>query len=317
MLMVWYQVMNIVVLRRKKGCSGLVTLCHKKLAAVILIFGILLPATVFYTAYNMGVHYTIKHPDDLTVAVQAELDSQRLKLSEVTKKAEENLNALALRLGKLQAHVIRLDALGQRLTQMANLDKGEFDFESSPAQGGPVTESEFNDAMSVPDFIQSLNELSYQLDDRSKQLSVLETMLMTRNLQAEVMPAGRPVKRGWLSSYFGIRTDPFSGRRVHHSGVDFAGKLGSDVVAVAAGVVIYAGRRSGYGNLVEINHGNGYTTRYGHNLKNLVKVGDTIKKGQIIAKMGTTGRSTGPHVHFEVMRNGRAVNPKQYIHATR
>jgi len=148
-------------------------------------------------------------------------------------------------------------------------------------------------------------------------MSVLETLMMNRNLQAEVMPAGRPITRGWLSSYFGIRTDPFNGRRVHHKGVDFAGKMGSDVVSVAAGVVTYSGKRSGYGNLVEINHGNGYSTRYGHSSELLVKVGDTVKKGQKVAKMGTSGRSTGPHVHFEVLLNGRAVNPKKYIHASR
>jgi len=255
------------------------------------------------------------NPDDLTIAVQTELDAQRMELTAVTHKAEDNLNALALRLGKLQAHVIRLDALGGRLTHMAKLDKGEFDFTSSPAQGGPAAAT--GSPLQVPDFISALNGLSAQLDDRSKQLDVLETMLMTRNLQAEVMPTGRPVSRGWLSSYFGIRTDPFSGRRVHHSGVDFAGKLGSDVVAVAAGVVTYSAKRSGYGNLVEINHGNGYVTRYGHALKNLVSVGEAVKKGQVISKMGTTGRSTGPHVHFEVMVNGRAVNPKKYIHASR
>jgi len=169
----------------------------------------------------------------------------------------------------------------------------------------------------VPDFIKSLNELSAQMENRSQQLNVLETMLMSRNLQAEVMPTGRPITRGWLSSYFGIRTDPFTGRRVHHSGVDFAGKLGADVVSVAAGVVTFSSKRSGYGNLVEVNHGNGYVTRYGHNKENLVRVGETIKKGQVVAKMGTTGRSTGPHVHFEVMRNGRHVDPKRYIHASR
>jgi len=211
--------------------------------------------------------------------------------------------------------VIRLDALGQRLTNMAKLDNGEFDFENPPAQGGPEVHK--GDPLQVNDFVAALNDLSVQLDDRSKQLGVLETLIMNRNLQAEVMPTGRPVSRGWLSSYFGLRTDPFSGRRVHHSGVDFAGKLGSDVVAVAAGVVQYSGKRSGYGNLVEINHGNGYVTRYGHNLKNLVNVGQTIKKGEVIAKMGTTGRSTGPHVHFEVMVNDRAVDPKKYIHAAR
>jgi len=306
--------MNIVVLRRKKGCSGLVTLCQKKLAALVVGFFIMMPAVLMYAGYQVGVAHMEANPDDLTVAVQAELDSQRLVLSEVTHKAEDNLNALALRLGKLQAHVIRLDALGTRLTHMANLDKGEFDFESPPAQGGP--EATKGSPIQVPDFVSALNGLSAQLDDRSKQLDVLETMMMTRNLEAEVMPTGRPVSRGWLSSYFGLRTDPFSGRRVHHSGVDFAGKLGSDVVAVAAGVVQYSGRRSGYGNLVEINHGKGYVTRYGHNLKNLVEVGQTVKKGEVISKMGTTGRSTGPHVHFEVMVNGHKVNPKKYIHAS-
>jgi murein DD-endopeptidase MepM/ murein hydrolase activator NlpD len=245
------------------------------------------------------------------------MDVQRLKIDEVTKNAEDNMNALALRLGKLQAHVIRLDALGSRLTSMAKLDNGEFDFNQAPARGGPVSANDNSTEMTVPDFMSSLKELSSQLDDRTEQLSVLETMMMNRNLQAEVMPAGRPITRGWLSSYFGIRTDPFTGRRAHHSGIDFAGKMGSDVVAVAAGVVTYAADRSGYGKLVEINHGNGYATRYGHNSKLLVKVGDTVKKGQVISKMGSTGRSTGPHVHFEVLLNGRAVNPKQYIHASR
>jgi len=307
--------MNIVVLRRKKGCSGLVTLSHQKLAVVLTSFFVLLPAMLIYAGYQAGVAHMQANPDDLTVAVQTELDAQRLQLTQVTNKAEDNLNALALRLGKLQAHVIRLDALGGRLTHMAKLDKGEFNFTNPPAQGGPVATN--GSSLQVPDFIAALNGLSAQLDDRSQQLDVLETLLMTRNLQAEVMPTGRPVSRGWLSSYFGIRTDPFSGRRVHHSGVDFAGKLGSDVVAVAAGVVTYSAKRSGYGNLVEINHGNGYVTRYGHALKNLVSVGETVKKGQVISKMGTTGRSTGPHVHFEVMVNGRAVNPKKYIHASR
>lgn len=304
--------MNIVVLRRKKGCSSLVTLCHTKMVVLLTGFLVIL-GSMSYASYRLGIAHMQANPDDLTVAVQAEMDVQRNKLSEATRKAEDNLNALALRLGKLQAHVIRLDALGDRLTHMADLDKGEFDFASPPAQGGPSVAK--GSPIQVPDFISALNDLSAQLDDRSKQLDVLETMLMTRNLQAEVMPTGRPVSRGWLSSYFGIRTDPFSGRRVHHSGVDFAGKLGSDVVAVAAGVVTYSAKRSGYGNLVEINHGNGYVTRYGHNLKNLVTVGQTVKKGEVIAKMGTTGRSTGPHVHFEVMVDGRAVNPKKYIHA--
>lgn len=308
--------MNIVLLRKKKGCTGLVSLCPKQFSILLVSLLFVVPALLVYAGFQLGVAHMKANPDDLTMAVEAELDTQRIRLADVTRQTEENLNALALRLGKLQAHVIRLDALGQRLTSMAKLDKGEFDFENPPAQGGPVMDSA-SSAMQIPDFISSLNELSAQLEDRSQQLGVLETMLMTRNLQAEVMPTGRPVSRGWLSSYFGLRTDPFSGRRVHHAGIDFAGKLGSDVVSVAAGVVTFSGKRSGYGNLVEINHGNGYVTRYGHNLKNLVEVGQTIKKGEVIAKMGTTGRSTGPHVHFEVMVNGRHVDPKKYIQASR
>lgn len=294
----------------------MVSLCPKQFSVLLISILFVIPALLVYAGFQLGMAHMKANPDDLTMAVEAELDSQRVRLADVTRQTEENLNALALRLGMLQSHVIRLDALGQRLTSMAKLDKGEFDFENPPAQGGPVTEVAAS-PMQIPDFISALNELSAQLEDRSKQLSVLETMLMTRNLQAEVMPTGRPVSRGWLSSYFGLRTDPFSGRRVHHSGIDFAGKLGSDVVSVAAGVVTFSGKRSGYGNLVEINHGNGYVTRYGHNLKNLVAVGQAVKKGELIAKMGTTGRSTGPHVHFEVMVNGRHVDPKKYIHASR
>lgn len=309
--------MNIILLKRKKGSTGLVTLNKTKTAAVLLAVFVMLPATFLYSGYKLGIQYMQANPDDLTIAMQIEMDGQRLKIDEVTKNAEENMNALALRLGKLQAHVIRLDALGSRLTSMAKLDGGEFNFSQSPAQGGPVAASELSAEMQVPDFMTSLKNLSQQLDDRNQQLSVLETLMMNRNLQAEVMPAGRPITRGWLSSYFGIRTDPFNGRRVHHKGVDFAGKMGSDVVSVAAGVVTYSAKRSGYGNLVEINHGNGYSTRYGHSSELLVQVGDTVKKGQKVAKMGTSGRSTGPHVHFEVLLNGRAVNPKKYIHASR
>jgi len=309
--------MNIILLKRKKGSSGLVSLNKKKIVAVLVAVFAILPATFIYSGYKLGIHYMQANPDNLMVAMQTEMEAQRLKIDEVTKDAEENMNALALRLGKLQAHVIRLDALGSRLTTMAKLDNGEFDFNQSPAQGGPVSSYDNSSEMQITDFMASLKNLSSQLDDRNQQLTVLETMMMNRNLQAEVMPAGRPISRGWLSSYFGIRTDPFNGRRVHHSGVDFAGKMGSDVVSVAAGVVTYSGKRSGYGRLVEINHGNGYSTRYGHSSELLVKVGDTVKKGQVVAKMGTSGRSTGPHVHFEVLLNGRAVNPKKYIHASR
>ena len=126
-------------------------------------------------------------------------------------------------------------------------------------------------------------------------------------------PAGRPVQQGWLSSYYGWRTNPFGGNQQFHKGIDFAGKENSEIVAVGGGVVTYSGKRYGYGNLVEITHGNGYITRYGHNKKNLVREGETVKKGQAIALMGSTGRSTGPHVHFEVIKDGKKIDPAKFI----
>jgi murein DD-endopeptidase MepM/ murein hydrolase activator NlpD len=198
---------------------------------------------------------------------------------------------------------------------MANLDEGEFEFDSPPALGGPVSDTG-SEPVGLEDFVATLDELTRQLDHREQQLRVLENLLMNRNLQRQVLPAGRPVTGGWLSSHFGMRNDPFTGQRAHHGGIDFAGRAGSPVVAVAAGVVTYSGDRYGYGRMVEINHGNGYVTRYAHNRENIVRVGDPVKKGEHVALMGATGRATAPHVHFEVLYNGRVVDPLKYIRAT-
>jgi murein DD-endopeptidase MepM/ murein hydrolase activator NlpD len=212
----------------------------------------------------------------------------------------------------MNAHVIRLDALGRRLTQMAHLDKGEFNFDSAPAVGGP--ESLVDGALvSSPDISSMLDKLTSQIKDRERQLSVLESLISTRNLNRQIVPDGRPVMHGWISSYFGERTDPFNGRNAIHKGIDFAGPAGSEVIAVASGVVTYAKDRFGYGKTVEINHGNGFVTRYAHNQQTLVTPGDTVQKGQAIALIGSTGRSTGPHVHFEVLKNGRAVDPMSFV----
>lgn len=279
---------------------------------VLAFSAVLLLSTITVAGYWLGKEGIKYGPAALVEVWQNEMAKQRYEITSARQNAGENLDALAMRLGQLQSHIIRLDALGGRLTDMAHLDKGEFDFSGQPAQGGPAS-GESHGLVGVPNFIASLNKLAEQVESRAQQLGLLETMLMSRSLENQVMPAGRPIKSGWLSSYFGMRTDPFSGRQEHHKGIDFAGKLGSNVVAVASGVVTWAGRRYGYGKLVEINHGNGYSTRYGHNKEVRVAVGETVKKGQILALMGSTGRSTGPHVHFEVLRNGHAVDPMTYI----
>ena len=204
--------------------------------------------------------------------------------------------------------------MGQRLTEMADLDEGEFNFGELPARGGPEEPLQLGFS-SASEFLQELEQLSRELEDRQRQLNVIETLLMNRNVHDQVFPAGRPVTSGWTSSYFGDRRNPFNGRREFHKGIDFAGKQGSDIIAVAAGVVTRSGRYAGFGNLVEIDHGSGYATRYAHNHRNLVKLGDRVSKGQSIALMGSTGRSTGTHVHFEVLRDGKFVNPIRYIKA--
>ncbi len=277
-------------------------------------------AAIMGGGYYLGTQQATNtaSPDFMVSALQKELDKYSKAIEEVRLSTQDNMNALASRVGELKARVIRLDALGERLIEKAKLDKGEFDFDNSPAQGGPeVTGSSRTEAYAAPDLMKSLDELSARIERSSMQLTILESMLMNRDLHDEVYPAGRPIKKGWISSYFGYRTDPFTGRRARHEGIDLAGKKGSDVIAVASGVVTWAGKRYGYGNLVEINHGNGYVTRYGHNQSILVKVGDKVEKGQTIAKMGSTGRSTGPHVHFEVIRNGRKVDPMKYVRASR
>lgn len=247
-------------------------------------------------------------------ALSAELAESRQKIETAQRAAEDTLDALAIGLGRMNAHVIRLDALGQRLTEMAELEDGEFNFDAAPPIGGPL-EPEFSASGDVADIGDSLDVLATQLRDREKQLNVLENMLLDRNLTEHTYPTGRPIKSGWLSSYYGKRTDPFTGKTAWHKGIDFAGKSGSDVVAVARGVVTYSGSRYGYGQMVEIDHGKGYVTRYAHNSENLVHVGTEVSKGQLIGYMGNTGRATGPNLHFEVLHQGKSVNPLKFIKA--
>lgn len=247
-------------------------------------------------------------------SLEAQLSEQRQALAEGRVEAEQKIQALTLRLAELQARLVRLDAAGEHLTGLAGLDPAELDFSGKPALGGP--ESPDQHALVSTEVEAIFADLESRLKSREQQFSILETMLADRKLSQVNGLEGRPVNKGWLSSRYGYRTDPFTGRKTWHGGIDFAGKRGSDVVAVAPGVVIASGKRAGYGNYVEIDHGEGYVTRYGHNDENRVSVGDMVEKGQVIAAMGSTGRSTGPHVHFEVYKHGRSVDPSSYIRRT-
>ncbi|HEY0973102.1 MAG TPA: M23 family metallopeptidase [Solimonas sp.] len=311
--------MDIIVVSHKRGRTWRIQLGARRVmtwapVALVVVLLVSLSATAGYWMRGAGGGDAVL-PQSLVSAWAQEVESQRQALSVARGEAEQNAAALARRLAQLQAHVLRLDAAGQRLTEIAGLDQGEFSFGQPPAVGGP--EPVMQADVSLDPVLNSLRNFERQLSDRERQFRVLEDLLLASRLQKEVRPSGWPIESGWVSSLFGTRTDPFTGRRTQHTGIDFAGRIGADVLSVAGGIVTEAGMREGYGKLVEINHGNGYATRYAHSSELLVKVGDKVNKGQRIARVGSTGRSTGPHVHFEVLFNGTLVNPEQYIQASR
>ena len=276
-------------------------------AAALALFG-----AILYSGFHLGV--SLEANRQLTEVAELRLltDEHQAQIDRNRTSAHDHLNALAVRLGRMQAQLMRLDALGDRLVTQADIDASEFDFTIAPPVGGPHDSTALT-ATTVPDFLGMLDDLDLAVADRTQKLDVLEQLIMNRNLTERIMPSGRVVDKGLLSSKFGKRIDPFTGEMEQHKGIDIAGKEGSDVLATGDGVVIWSGTRNGYGNLVEIDHGKGIVTRYGHNKALLVEVGDTVRKGQPVALMGSTGRSTGPHVHIEVLRDGKQVNPSQYL----
>lgn len=305
--------MQLILLSKDRGHLGQVRLSSGRVWLGVATVALLLCAGAFYGGIVAARVFGVESPATQVATWRTELEKQQSAVEGARRALQQNLDALALRLGQMNAHVVRLDALGERLTQMAGLEDGEFDFTSAPSLGGPEEPLTSTEAMQISGVANALDVLDQQLVNRGRQLTVLEDLLLNRKLHDEVRPGGRPVTAGYISSRFGTRTDPFTGRHAFHKGIDFAGREGAEVVAVASGVVIWSGDRYGYGQLVEINHGNGYVTRYAHNVDNLVAVGDTVRRGQVIARMGDTGRATGPNLHFEVLLNDRPVDPLTYI----
>ena len=308
--------MKIIIVDEKHGASkSLVLRGWMRLGLSICLLG--LPVILGYYGFQLADTRNSQFQKD--EAAQAWVDGlreQKADLERVKQETLTQLEALTIRMASLQARLIRLDALGERLTNATGLDDGEFDFTQEPSVGGPEVMLEEN-TFQMPDFLQELDELAMQIESRQQQLELLDSIMIERESQSEFSVSGRPVSRGYISSGFGRRIDPFTGNLAWHQGVDFStGSSGEDVFAVAAGVVAFAGEKQGLGKMVQIDHGNGFETIYGHDEQILVKVGDVVKKGQVIALSGSPGRSSGPHVHFEVHKNGRVVDPASYIHST-
>lgn len=315
MLSLWKQprsVMNILFLSSKKGTVVSLNLANFFHAFLLVVVALGLLFGAGYWGFNLNPP---QNNQALIDGWKQEIHQHKVGLKHLAQESEANLDAMSSRLGLLQAHVMRLDALGRKLTHMASIDDDEFDFNNIPAIGGPEVTTEQKSSQ-TSDLSLAIHQLGLDLDNQENQLEVLEDIVMNENLQKEVQPSGRPILKGWLSSYYGMRTHPLSGKKEMHKGMDFAGKMGGEVIAVAKGVVIYVGKHYGYGHVIDIAHGNGFSTRYAHNSKILVSVGDTVEKGFRIAEIGSSGRSTGPHVHFEVLKNGKQVNPVKFINAS-
>ena len=309
--------MQLVILTKTHGIRGGIELGLWSLftGLVVLIVGI------YGAVYLLQGFVDPSQSDPRLSKVAATTQSQTLgqALTEYAKwvdsephTAQSHIDALTMRLGELQAHVSRLNVFSARLAEMADISAGEFDFDTVPAIGGPA-EPDSERHLKLPELGDSLEQMASELAAKEQTLSALESFLVHRDVVAQTAPKGNPVINGWLSSGFGMRTHPVSGRGEFHKGLDFASPSGAKILSVGAGLVTWSDRRDGYGNLVEVDHGNGYITRYAHCRQNLVAVGDKVEKGQVIALVGSTGRSTGPHLHFEVVRDGEAVNPKDYI----
>ena len=297
---------NIIIVSRFLRTPKRVSFADPKVAGLVAGCCTLMLALAF------GAGFALRGANGAAEAKVAslkhDLDRQQKQLVDARKDAQREINAIAARVGELQAQANRLNALGQRLTRNGKLSEGEFDFDKLPGMGGAEAASD----VAAGDLLKSLDLLQNQFDDSGRQLTLLESMLYDQQLQLAAIPSGRPSK-GYITSGFGKRNDPFRGGLAHHLGIDFDANTGDPVAAAAGGVVSFSGVKSGYGNVVEVDHGNGYRTLYGHNSRLLVRAGDIVRAGQTLARVGSTGRSTGPHVHFEVHVNGRPVNPRRFL----
>ncbi|PKG93345.1 M23 family metallopeptidase [Paraglaciecola sp. MB-3u-78] len=276
-----------------------------------LLLGLIV-ISVFFLISNRSTH----SPEENIARIQhvkTGFVQQAEEVSLLITSTEQRMTGVMLKLADMQSQIQRLDALGSRLVEQAKLNPDEFSFNQMPSMGGPKDISPV-DIQVQDEFLSKMTGMLEKIQNKAQELTALESIMLSHHIEQESRLEGKPIASGWLSSYYGIRKDPFSGLPSMHKGLDFAGKEGEPVLATGAGMIIWSGSLYGYGNLVEIDHGDGLVTRYGHNKALNVKIGDVVTKGQTIAEMGNTGRSTGPHVHYEVIRKGKQQDPLPYVY---
>lgn len=301
--------MQIILLHHRFNAKSL-TLTHWHLlgAALVFVLSVVMVASLLY-------YLTFRHAAALNLPLVRDVVASATQddTSKKDKYIKENLAAMAMRLGEMQAQLMRLDALGERVQGLAGVKPQEFNFKELPGRGGAEPSSAQQKPLSMNEFQQLLDTMAKDVEHRSDYMNVVETTLMNYKIKSKLLPTIQPVNVSYNASGFGWRLDPFTGRNAFHEGIDFAAPVGTPIVAAAGGVVITAEYHHEYGNMLEIDHGNDIVTRYAHTSRLLAKVGDIVKRGQHVADIGSTGRSTGPHLHFEVLVKGVAQDPHKFL----
>jgi murein DD-endopeptidase MepM/ murein hydrolase activator NlpD len=312
---------HIILVSNRMATARSITLTGSHLA--LIVAGFLMTVLVMS---SMLSYLTVRHAAEIRMPFLQEL-LRTISLEESSRTRElvrENLSNMAVRLGQMQGQLMQLDSLGERLAGLAGVKspdaaKTAKAVPSKPvaptpvaASGGPLVRP---DTLNPHELKQALDELARQIAVRSESLAALEERIFEERIRKHMLPTARPVSEEFSapSSSFGWRLDPFNGQSAMHEGVDFIAEPGTPILAAAAGVVGLVEKHPQYGNMVEIDHGNGLMTRYAHSSKVFVKEGELVKRGQKIAAVGSTGRSTGPHLHFEVRIDGAAVNPARFL----
>ena len=302
--------MNIILVSERLAKARTINLGVRQLAGmamglVVAVFALAGALNYFMLRYASELHF-LPYLQNMMVSMQQTQQSQSESY------LRDNLNAMAQRLGEMQAQLLRLDTLGERLAKLAGFKPQDFLFSEPPGRGGAPSTVPSRD-FTLSDLAQQIERLTRTVDDRGDKLGVLESLMTLESAKKKLIPTMLPVLGGGYNSNFGWRIDPFNGQHSYHEGIDFAGGDGTPVLAAAGGVVVYAEYHAAYGNMVEIDHGNELISRYAHASKLHVKVGDMVLRGAKIAEVGRTGRATGTHLHFEVRQRGIAVNPAQFL----
>jgi murein DD-endopeptidase MepM/ murein hydrolase activator NlpD len=301
--------MNIILVSERLAKARTITLRlpHFALLGLGMMLSVVgLAAAINYVLLRYAAELNVPYLQSILLSAQQEQNAK------TESYLRENLNAMAVRLGQMQAQLVRLDTLGERLAKLAGFKPQDLVFNEPPARGGAVSSLPPQD-ISLNDFSQQLDVLTRQVEDRGDKLGVLESLFTVDSAKKKLLPTILPVQGGWYSSNFGWRIDPFTGQRAFHEGIDVIVEHGTAFRAAAGGVVVFSAMHPQYGNMIEIDHGNGLITRYAHGFKRLVKVGDVVLRGTKIGEVGKTGRATGTHLHFEVRQHGAPVNPARFL----